>query len=196
MKKLLTLLSVCLICAGASASEAEIRQVFDNIKKHTLDFRMLPVVQYYTPDAVCHSADGRKFDYQTLKKFARASDMVAHSDASFSEIMAAAYELRGKSVTPEQLAQFKELEKSEIGQTLLTQFRSAAKKNLAQMKPKVQAVVDSFTFKSIQITGDKATVIYCEKDLMSGKLKEIICSMVKRNGKWMISGETGRFIGK
>jgi hypothetical protein len=196
MKKLLLIALTSMLCSTIFASEAEIRALFAQIHQYTLKWQMQELMQFYTADYVVITADGRTYDYQTIRKVARASDAVVNPDSTLTEVMTAALELQGQVITAEQIAQFKEFENTKVGNLLMLKVRDAANSRRTQMQGKLQAVVDSFTPRSITVNGNNAVIVYTDKDLNTGKLKETTCTLVKQNNKWLISKEAAKFIEK
>ena len=67
-------------------------------------------------------------------------------------------------------------------------------KMIKELQSSLKKEIESFSIKSIKVSGEKAIVIYQSFNTEKNKFEETTCHMVKRNGKWLLFKNRSKYI--
>ena len=140
------------------------------------------------------------------KKAINALKKIFSPDITLSEFMVAAAEMANEKIPPAQIAEMKEVDKRPEAKHMLETLRREMVVemqkdfNFAEITKELQTymkgMADSFSIKSIRVTGEKAVVVYHAFDSGKNKTEETTANLVKRDGKWLILAEVIKYIDK
>ena len=127
-------------------------------------------------------------------------------DITLSKFVKMVSALSNEKVSPEEIAEMEKTDNTPEAQKTLEEYRRnmvvEMQKDfdfntmIKELQSSLKKEVESFSIKSIKVSGEKAIVIYQSFDTEKNKIEETTCHLVKRNGRWLLLKERSKYIDK
>lgn len=127
-------------------------------------------------------------------------------DITLSKFVKMASALSNEKISPEEFAEMEKTDNTPEALKTLEEYRRNMvvemqkdfdfHKMIKELQSDMKKEVESFSIKSIKVSGENAIVIYQSFNTEKNKFEETTCHMVKRNGKWLFFKERSKYIEK
>ena len=125
-------------------------------------------------------------------------------DMTLSKFVKMTSALSNEKVSPEEIAEMEKTDNTPEAQKTLEEYRRNMvvemqkdfdfNKMIKELQSSLKKEIESFSIKSIKVSGEKAIVIYQSFNTEKNKFEETTCHMVKRNGKWLLFKNRSKYI--